>query len=50
MKINLKLKMSVFVAVFALVLLGIGFVTILTVRDKVIATAQEKLHSDIASE
>lgn len=48
MKINLKLKMSVFVAVFALVLLGIGFVTVLTVRDKVIATAQEKLHSDIA--
>lgn len=48
MKVNLQTKMLGFVAVFALVLLIIGAVTIMTVRDKVITTAHEKLRGDIA--
>lgn len=48
MKVNLQVKMLGFVAVFAMVLLITGTVTILTVRDKVITTAHEKLRSDIA--
>jgi len=48
MKVNLQIKMIGFVAVFAAVLLIVSFITITTVRNKVITTAHEKLRGDIA--
>lgn len=48
MRVSLQVKMFGFVAVFALVLIITGALTIITVRDKVITTAHEKLRGDIA--
>jgi len=48
MKVSLQTKMLGFVVVFALILLITGVFTIMTVRDKVITTAHEKLRGDIA--
>jgi methyl-accepting chemotaxis protein len=48
MKLKLRTKILIFTPVFALLILAIGFSTVVTVQNKVIATAHEKLKSDIA--
>jgi methyl-accepting chemotaxis protein len=48
MKMNLKKKILLFVLLFALILVAIGFSTIFIVDSKVINTAHEKLTGDLA--
>ena len=48
MKLELKSKMLIILCIFTLTFLVIGVITLLTVRDKVITIAHEKLHGDIA--
>jgi methyl-accepting chemotaxis protein len=48
LKLKLKTKALLLLAVFALMFLVVSIFTIVTVQDKVITTAQEKLKSDLA--